>query len=183
MLRLAAGRWRFSSMAHPEHSLQTQILRFVKDCVECSWEFLAFDRSQNHSGRQHMWEAARGVKAGTPDTLLLVPGKPAIFCELKAPGNKPTPVQDHIGHKIQEAGHDWFWADSVQSYRMGLMVRDVPLRGNACLVAEHRDALLLSARIKAEEAPKKRASAKPFTPKPSASRLRKSSALRLKIPH
>jgi hypothetical protein len=119
--------------------------------VACAHCFLAFDRSKN-TNKRHLWEAKRGVRRGTADTVLLIRDRPAIWCELKARDNTPTDAQEDVGKDIQEAGHIWFWANSVQSYCAGLQRYGVWLRSNAMTWAEHYDRLLQAAEIRREQA-------------------------------
>ena len=50
--------------------------------------------------------------AGVPDILVIYRGEPWFF-EVKQPGEKPSPIQEHIMRKLREAGararvvHSW----------------------------------------------------------------------------
>lgn len=170
-------------IGRPEHNLQVQVKKFVRDCVDSAVSvFMAFDRSRNHSGMQHLMEAQRGVQRGTPDTLLLVPGVPDVFCEIKAGKNKPSDDQERLGRAIIATGRHWFWANSVTSYMRGLQGFGVPLRPNAALVAEHLDLLLAGREAKRKSAaPKTSVSKKPRAPKPTLGRIRRVNAARAKV--
>jgi len=124
----------------PEHVLQVQCKAFAREAIDSPHSFMAFDRSTNHSGTQHMWEANRGVRKGMPDSLTLVIGI-AIFCEFKVPGGKPSVFQEEMGREIRAAGGHWFWTTSVTGYMDGLSRFGVHFRPNARLIAEHREAL------------------------------------------
>jgi hypothetical protein len=50
--------------------------------------------------------------AGVPDRLVLLPNKPAIFIELKAPGKKPTALQFKQQRKIANLGNTVLVIDS-----------------------------------------------------------------------
>lgn len=165
-------------MKFPEHALQTQIKAFVREAVAVPHLFLAFDRTRKMSQLQHVFEKARGVKSGTPDTVLLVQDFPSVWCELKAGANKPSEHQINIATEITTSGHLWFWCNSVDSYRRGLKMLGIPMRPNAWLIAEHRDRLL--SRPEAMNAQTKpRATRKPRTTKPTLAQIRRSEALRL----
>jgi hypothetical protein len=166
-------------MRHPEHVLQTQIKAFVRESIEAPHSFQCFDRAANHSGRQHLWEKNRGIRAGQPDTLLLCDGR-AIYCELKAPGNKPSDAQLEMGREIEWAGGVWFWADSVVAYYLGMVAWRIPMRANAGLIADHREALFQSYLLKGS-VPKTRKASKPRVAKPSLSHVRRTEALRKRI--
>lgn len=124
---------------HPEHTLQVAILKWVRACLDAPHQFLAFDRSRKQSLTQHMREKARGLRAGTADTLLCISGMPPIWCELKAPTNKPTDDQLQFGADMSALGHHWFWVQSVGAYCQKLRDLNVPLRFTAPLLATDAD--------------------------------------------
>ena len=49
--------------------------------------------------------------AGVPDRLLLFPGGKMAFCELKAPGKKPRPLQIHRIEQLRALGFQVFVLD------------------------------------------------------------------------
>ncbi|MDO5049984.1 MAG: VRR-NUC domain-containing protein [Actinomycetaceae bacterium] len=49
--------------------------------------------------------------SGVPDRLILLPHRPAAFIEVKAPGQKPRPLQQHRIRQIQNLGHKVFVLD------------------------------------------------------------------------
>ena len=150
-------------MAQPEHALQVKINQWVRECVPMPHFFCGIDRSKKQSALQHVREKARGLVAGTPDTILIVPGLPLMAVELKAPGRKPTEAQYQVGEAIIRSGHHWDFADSVAGYMALLAGWGVALPPSAALNAEHKDAVLRSAAIRREESK---------TGKPSRARTR-----------
>lgn len=52
--------------------------------------------------------------AGVPDRIVLLPGGVTIFVELKAPGKKPTPLQQAQQKKISNLGFTVLVIDSKQ---------------------------------------------------------------------
>lgn len=52
--------------------------------------------------------------AGVPDRLVLLPGGRTVFVELKAPGRKPTSLQEVQHKRIRALGHSVFVIDSKQ---------------------------------------------------------------------
>lgn len=52
--------------------------------------------------------------AGVPDRLVLLPGGVAAFVELKAPGKKPTDLQEAQQKRISNLGFRVFTLDSKQ---------------------------------------------------------------------
>ena len=50
---------------------------------------------------------------GVPDRLLLAPGGKLIFAEVKAPGKKPTALQEHRHNQLRALG---FKVNVVDSY-------------------------------------------------------------------
>jgi hypothetical protein len=55
---------------------------------------------------------AMGVRPGTPDLMLVINGV-AHFLELKAPGKRPSKVQQQAHSEINAAGGFVAWSDSV----------------------------------------------------------------------
>lgn len=166
-----------------EHILQVALVRFVREAVAAPHQFLAFDRSKASGAFSHMREKARGVRAGTPDTLLIVENKPVIWCELKAPGNKPTPEQIAMGDNLMALGCWWSWVTSVDAYFEWIRSIGVEMRANAEFLAMHADAGVRTKIEKAEAAVGKAPrSYKPREAKPSAARLRKVAAVRSRVP-
>lgn len=49
--------------------------------------------------------------AGLPDRLLLLPHGVAVFVEVKAPGQKPRPLQSAIHHRLRNLGFPVFVLD------------------------------------------------------------------------
>ena len=58
---------------------------------------------------------------GVPDRIFLKEGK-VIFIEFKAPGNKPTTLQDYEMHLIGKKGGNVFWVDNVQDFKSILRI-------------------------------------------------------------
>jgi hypothetical protein len=165
-----------------EHMLQVALVKWCREAIATPHTLLAFDRSRAFGQFSHMREKARGVKAGTPDTLLIVYGVPPIWCELKAPGNKPAPEQEAMGDTLMRLGCYWSWATSVGTYHAWLVSLGIRLHPNAELLATLADAGVLAkigrAEIKAGKAPRPY---KPREEKPTAARLRKVAAVRDRV--
>ena len=51
--------------------------------------------------------------AGVPDRLLLFKGGKAAFCEVKAPGEKLRPLQEHRKKQLQDLGFRVYVVESV----------------------------------------------------------------------
>lgn len=54
---------------------------------------------------------------GVPDRLLLFTGGRAAFCEVKAPGQKPRPLQVHRMEQLRELGFRVYMVDSEDGVR------------------------------------------------------------------
>ena len=50
--------------------------------------------------------------AGVPDRLVLFKGGKVAFCEVKAPGEKPRPLQNHRIEQLQDLGFRVYVVDS-----------------------------------------------------------------------
>lgn len=165
-----------------EHILQKALVKWVREAVSEPHEFLAFDRSKAAGQFSHLREKARGVRAGTPDTLLLTARLPPVWAELKAGTNKASEQQEDMGNRLVAMGGHWACLSSVEAYRAWIFGLGVELRANAGLLAMHADASVLSVIARAEEKRgKSPRSYKPAVAKPSAARLRKVNAVREKV--
>lgn len=150
-----------------EHCLQKHLKLWVRENLPAA-EFFAFDRAPARGRFSHMVQKARGVRRGTPDTVLLILGKPDVWCELKAPGGKPDDDQKDIGHRIETTGRIWFWTTTIFDYlaileKFGVVAPSTPLR----LAAQNHDARIQGeierAEIKAGRLSKRFKESKPFT--------------------
>ncbi len=156
-------------LIHREWICQKHGKLFVRDAVAAEHEFFAFDRSSlvGWAAMQNsIREKARGVRRATPDTLLRVAGMPNIWCEWKAPGQKPTDEQSAMGARLQELGDIWFWCTTIVGYHIELDLLAVPMRPNAAFLALHHDAAVRSEIAKAEA----KAGKAPTAAKPRARR-------------
>ena len=55
--------------------------------------------------------------AGVPDRILLFPGGKAMFCEVKAPGEKPRPLQVHRMEQLRGLGFRVYVVDGTEGIR------------------------------------------------------------------
>ena len=60
---------------------------------------------------------------GVPDRLLLFPGARAAFCEVKAPGEKPRPLQVHRMEQLRALGFKVYVIDGVD--QIGGMISEI----------------------------------------------------------
>jgi hypothetical protein len=168
-----------------EHILQRHLREFVRDAV-LDGEFFAFDRSKPAGRFTHLRERARGVRKGTPDTLLCLADRMPIWCELKAPGEEPSGAQNDVGADLQRLGHVWFWTTTVTAYHAELVRLSVPMRANAALLAAHHDAcvegVIATAERKRGAVPKAPRRSRAPAKKPSASYIRRMEGIRSKFP-
>ncbi len=152
-------------MIHREHIFQKHLKIWVRENLPLS-QFFAFDRTKALGKFSHARQKAHGIRKGTPDCVLLMPGKPDVWCELKAPGKRPDEDQEAIGSDIIATGRIWFWTTSVAGYlntleAKGIVPRDARLRW----AAENHDVRiqveLERAQIKAGKLPKRFKESKP----------------------
>ena len=60
------------------------------------------------------WKFTSPGRAGVPDRLVLVPGGRVAFAELKAPGKKPTPLQQRRHQELHALGLGVYVIDSLE---------------------------------------------------------------------
>lgn len=61
--------------------------------------------------------------AGVPDRLILLPGGRIAFCEVKAPGQKPRPLQFHRMEQLRRLGFRVYVIDGV--VQIGKMLEEI----------------------------------------------------------
>jgi len=145
---------------HPEWTLQTKILGFVREFVACEHEFCAHDRSFDATGKQHLFEAERGIRRGWMDTELAIEGGITFRCELKWGANKPDAEQDRLIARMNVLGHPTQWTNSVAGYYALSAMAGVRWRAGALARASYLDEWLRATFAK-PVVMKKRASSKP----------------------
>ena len=136
-------------MIQREHIFQRYLKTWVRDCVAVEHLFMSFDSAGKATENQRARAAARGVLAGTPDTVLHVKGFPPIYAELKAPGGKISEAQYQIGEKLNALGCHCALVMSIEHYRLRIAHIGVPLVTNAEYQAMQADAKIEAAIAKA----------------------------------
>lgn len=131
---------------HPEWSLQTKLVGLVREFVDCEHEFACHDRSFDARGKQHLFEAERGVRKSWLDTELLIFGGMTFRCELKWLPNK---VKDDDGQgiliaRLNAIGHPAAWVHSLVGYLDASRAAGVPWRQGARARAVYLDAWLVA---------------------------------------
>lgn len=69
-------------------------------------------RVQAEGGRAYKWVSPGNN--GVPDRIVMLPGAPDIFVELKAPGKKPTALQVIQHRMLRELGRTVWVIDSKE---------------------------------------------------------------------
>ena len=87
----------------------------VRDPVVTWWK--------KRGGKHIRLSFRKGVTTGWPDDIFLIPGGRPLFIEFKAPGELPTPIQQHRAGELWELGYDVCWADSTDAARGALTSR------------------------------------------------------------
>lgn len=157
-----------------EHINQRHGMLFARDAIAVPHLFLSFDRQAATGQFTHARQAGRGVRRGTPDSLLVVVGCRRLWVEWKAPGVKIEAGgdQETMGARLIELGDAWGWANSCEAVRLLLMAEGIPLRENAAFLALHYDGAVASIIAKAEakrgDAPKSYRAPKKAGPRYSA---------------
>lgn len=168
-------------MTAREHTFQAFAAKFVEAALDEPHLFLAFDRAKppgRSRGAQLAAMArqkARGMKAGTPDTLLITAGA-SIWCEWKAPGEevRDGDQQDVMGQTLLGLGHHWSWCSSIIVYHDWLESIGIRMRRNSAIIAADYQGKAEAAAAR----PKAARSYKPQVVKPTRRRLNRIAALR-----
>lgn len=136
-------------MIQREHIFQRYLKSWVRDCVAVEHLFMSFDSAGKATENQRARAAARGVLAGTPDTVLHVRGVVPLYAELKSAGGKSSQAQQHMSARLIALGCGYACVMSVDEYRLWLAHIGVPLVTNAEYQAMQADAKIEAAIAKA----------------------------------
>jgi len=126
-------------MIQREHILQKHLRHWVRDAVQADHVFLSFDSAGKATQNQRARAAARGIAAGTPDTVLHVRGFPPMYAELKADGGKLSDAQAEMMGQLRVVGCNVWLVHSVHEYFAYLCLALVSMRANAQVLAQHYD--------------------------------------------
>jgi len=114
--------------AASEQQIHTTIAVFLNRALpEGSWH-CAIDSAGKASLAVAQRLKARGGRRGTPDHMILVPGSPAIFLEVKTAVGRQSAEQDHVAHCIERTGHYYYLVRCVEDAEAALRIHRVPLR-------------------------------------------------------
>lgn len=160
----------------PEHKLQIQIKKWVRESVLSPHVFLAFDRTRKFSMLQHIAEKNRGIRSGTPDVCLLVEGA-AIWTELKAPKGVISDAQSDLHQDMARAGFVVSVVRSVREYADDLLARHVGIARGALERADGADRLLAAER----PAPGGKGTRRAMKKKAAADKVRRMEAVRGRV--
>ena len=62
-----------------------------------------------------VWKFVSPGQTGVPDRVVLLPGGRVVFAEMKAPGQKPRPLQRAVFARMARAGHPVWVIDSKEA--------------------------------------------------------------------
>jgi hypothetical protein len=152
---------------------QEKAVVFARDCIVGPHKFLAHDRARN-AGKEHLWQAKRGVRKGTPDTQLVIQRGRHIWFEFKSKGQRPDEDQRLMLNDLLDLGDMVDWGVTIDDMRQFYMACGVPLTADAEYRAMVLDGLVDSRIARAEGAlpakQKKRSAPRKSPPRFSATR-------------
>lgn len=132
---------------------QQKGVAFAEAAITCPHAVLAFDRSMARGQWSHRFEAERGVRAGTPDMLIIARDGQAIhhiWIEWKADGNRPNTSQAETLSRLIELGDTAKWCTRIEELRRILTNCGLPMAPGADVMALRYDGLVDSRIAKAE---------------------------------
>lgn len=71
------------------------------------------DRAKESGGLAIKWTSP--AFSGVPDRIVFLPGGRIFFVELKAPGERPTPLQSRVHQILTDLGADVRVVDSMEA--------------------------------------------------------------------
>lgn len=134
---------------------QEKAVAFATAAIACPHTILAFDRSQARGEWSHRFEAKRGVRAGTPDTLTIArDGERTwhVWVEWKAEANTPNVNQFEGIALLKSLGDVATWCVSIEGFFNVLDDLGIPMVPGAHVMALRYDGLVDSRIAKAEGA-------------------------------
>lgn len=132
---------------------QEKAVKFAAAAIMCAHTVMAFDRSMARGDWSHRFEAKRGVRAGTPDMLIIALAGQAhhhIWIEWKAEGNKPNDNQNDGLALLHKLGDVAKWCVRIEEFCRILTNCGLPMAPNAALMAMQYDGMVDSRIAKAE---------------------------------
>lgn len=127
--------------AHPEETLQLQVVKFLGLALDGNSEFFAVPNGGKRGFREAQRFKAAGVKAGVPDIIVVNDGR-AIGLELKAGKTPLSEAQKHYHERLRLARVPVSVCRSVEDVECALRAAGVPLRATleAPILRAMRDA-------------------------------------------
>ena len=135
---------------------QEKAVVWARNAIRCPHKFFAFDRSKPQGDRSHLYQARRGVRRDTLDTMLAWTGMPVWF-EFKAGNGKvdfadPDDGQAKMICDLAALGHFAGWGKTILEMCQFYEACGVILAPNAEFLALHYDGLVDSRIARAERA-------------------------------
>lgn len=124
---------------------QERAVTFAREAITCPHTIMAFDRSQARGEWSHRFEAKRGVRAGTPDTLTIARDDARLFhiwVEWKAPGSKPNENQTDGLALLESLGDVTDWCTTIEEFFFVLRDAGVPMLPGAHIMALRYDGMV-----------------------------------------
>ena len=132
---------------------QQKGVAFAEAAIMCPHTVLAFDRSMARGKWSHRFEAERGMRAGTPDMLIIARNGQAlhhIWIEWKSDGNRPNTSQADTLGRLIELGDTAKWCTRIEQLGRILTNCGLPMTPGADVMALRFDGLVDSRIAKAE---------------------------------
>lgn len=132
---------------------QEKAVKFAEAAIACPHTVMAFDRSMARGDWSHRFEAKRGVRAGTPDMLIIALAGQShhhIWIEWKAEGNKPNVNQTDGLALLHRLGDVAKWCVRIEEFCRILTNCGLPMAPNAAVMAMQYDGMVDSRIAKAE---------------------------------
>jgi len=154
----------------PEHMLQKACAKFLNHALPEDCFYTAIDHA-TRSAVEGAEKKSRGVKRGIPD-LMFKFHRRTVWIELKTEKGVVSDTQEDVRAALTRQGDDWHVARSIDDVEAILRSYGLPLKATAGGVTER-----LQQRL---DLPRK--AGKPRVAKPGAGRIRRTEAIRSRMP-
>jgi hypothetical protein len=107
------SRRRARSQLAPEAALQVTVVEALRLLGVPGLLYFRVPNDGKRTAAAGLWEKRMGLLPGVADLVILLPGKPVLFLELKARGERQSPEQIGFASACRDVGAVYALADTI----------------------------------------------------------------------
>jgi hypothetical protein len=120
---------------NPEHKLQVALMDYLAIAALPDIHYFAIPNQSNRHIANAAKMKAEGVRAGSPDICVMLPGGKVAWLEMKAPNGQLSAAQKWFRDLAARLGHHWGMAKSVDE-ALVLLTKWGALKSAYCIQPE-----------------------------------------------